>query len=194
MKKYHLIPQVALALLINSAGLIQAAEMNADHANMHGGHNMQGIESRLTEAGNDAFGTLQEALQQLLSDPQTDWSKVNMEALRQHLADMRNLTLGIEIVRQTPLKNGLEIILKPHNPRVSESLDRVFAAHPAQLRKETGWEMKTRKQNGEYQITITTRNQTENAKIQGLGYIGIMAWGNHHQSHHWMMVKGMNPH
>jgi len=38
--------------------------------------------------GQDAFGAIQEIVQILDADPKTDWSKVDLEALRQHLIDM----------------------------------------------------------------------------------------------------------
>ena len=72
---------------------------------------------------------------------------VNLEALRRHLVDMHNFTLDIDIVSQTPIAHGVEILLAPHNARVAQSLDRAFVAHPAQLKRETGWEMTTTKLN-----------------------------------------------
>ena len=184
---------VILSLIVGFQTISHAAEHSAGQ---HSGHAQQGSQSAapLTEAGNDAYGTLQEALQKLLADPKTDWSKVNMEALRQHLVDMNNFTANVDIARQTPVKNGVEVILVPHNKRVVESLKRMFAAHPQQLKNETGWDMKIIDLSGSYKISITTKNLNEVKKIQGLGYIGIMAWGNHHQAHHWMMAKGGNPH
>jgi len=107
---------------------------------------------------------------------------------------MRNFTLDVDVIKQTRIKNGIEVILAPNNKQVGESLVRVFAAHLGQLKKETGWDMKTFKQGNSYKITVTANAQEDIVKIQGLGYIGIMTWGNHHQSPHWMMAKGGNPH
>lgn len=195
-----IIPPLLFTMIVLFAGTTavgNAATMHDSHA-MHGDTVMHDNHAMLTEPGNDTFGTLQEALQKLLADPDTDWSKVNMEALRQHLVDMRNFTQNVDVVSQTPVANGLEVILQPFDARVSESLDRVFAAHPAQLKRETGLDMRTEKQTVkqtvQYKITITAGNEADAVKIRGLGYIGVMVWGNHHQSHHWMMVKGGNPH
>jgi hypothetical protein len=41
---------------------------------------------------------------------------------------------------------------------------------------------------------VTTTKPDEVAKIRGLGYIGILATGAHHQAHHWAMARGINPH
>ena len=42
-----------------------------------------------TMPGQDAFGAIQETVSLLEADPATDWSKVNIAALREHLIDMR---------------------------------------------------------------------------------------------------------
>ena len=44
-----------------------------------------------SETGQSA---IQEILPKLEADPRRDWSKVEIEALRQHLIDMNNVTLN----------------------------------------------------------------------------------------------------
>ena len=44
----------------------------------------------------------------LEADPNTDWSKVNLEALRQHLIDMNEVTLKAEAVAK-PVDGGIEV-------------------------------------------------------------------------------------
>src|ERR1700741_3730173 len=58
--------------------------------------------------GQDAFGAIQEIVQILDADPKTDWSKVDLEALRQHLIDMNEVTLKADAAA-TPIDGGLEI-------------------------------------------------------------------------------------
>lgn len=166
-----------------------------DHASMmnHQPHS-QASGQGLTEAGNDAFGTIQEVIAKLDHDPETDWNKVNIEALRLHLLDMHDMTLNVEVISQQAVANGLQAIIKPTTQRAALALDRVFSAHPAQLKRETGWEMQVVKNRDQYTLTITTKNKKDIAKIRGLGYIGLMAYGNHHQPHHWAMATGKNPH
>ena len=53
-----------------------------DHAEM------PGVSTIPMLPGQDAFGAMQEIVHILDVDPQTDWSKVDLEALRQHLIDM----------------------------------------------------------------------------------------------------------
>lgn len=152
------------------------------------------LRSPLTEPGNDAFGTIQEAIRALEADPNTDWSKVNLEALRAHLVDMNNMTLNVTVLAQKPIANGVEILVAPDSARASASLDRVFAAHPPQLEAETGWKMSVRKEHTRYRIVVTSTDAADVPRIRGLGYIGLMATGAHHQAHHWAIANGLNPH
>ena len=61
-----------------------------------------------TMPGQDAFGAIQEIVRMLEADPNTDWSKVNLEALRQHLIDMNDVTLKAEAVAK-PVDGGIEV-------------------------------------------------------------------------------------
>ena len=172
---------------------VTAVNAEDGHAGMeHSMHTMQG--AGLTEAGNDAFGTIQEVITRLNADPETDWSRVNIEALRQHLVDMHDMTINVEVLEQKPVDNGLQVLIKPTTKRAAMALARVFSAHPAQLQRESGWTMQVKKDGDVYKLHITTTRAGDIDKIRGLGYIGLMAYGNHHQPHHWAMATGKNPH
>lgn len=152
------------------------------------------MKAPLSEAGNDAFGTIQEVIKKLNADPNTQWKDVNIEALRGHLVDMHNMTINVDVLSQVPIKDGLKATIEPTTKRANEALQRVFSAHPKMLTMETGWTMQVTKEYENYTLTITTTKKEEIDKIRALGYIGIMAWGDHHQPHHWMMATGKNPH
>jgi len=148
----------------------------------------------LTEPGNDAFAAVQEVVEKLMSDPNTDWSRVNLEALRQHLVDMNNFTLHVQVVSQKPIEGGVEFTVKPTTAEAAGSLDRLFAAHPAILKQESGWDMRVNKTKSGYSARVTSSNPGDVEKIRGLGYIGVVALGKHHQLHHWLMATGVDPH
>ena len=61
-------------------------------------------------SGQDAFGAIQEIVARLEADPATDWSKVNLEALRQHLIDMNEVTLRADAAA-TPVAGGLSVAI-----------------------------------------------------------------------------------
>lgn len=174
-----------------AATYLFSSRVNAADTPMPAAH---AYRSPLTEPGNDAFGAIQEVIHALEADPHTDWSKVNLEALRAHLVDMHNMTLNVTVLAQTPIANGVEITVAPDTARAAASLERVFAAHPAQLEAETGWKMTVRRAGRHFVMTVTTNNPAEVSKMRGLGYIGILASGAHRQAHHWAIANGLNPH
>lgn len=172
-----------------------ASDMNNQQGMMmHHEHKMNMSGGGLTEAGNDAFGTIQEVIAQLNENPNTDWKKVNLEALRQHLLDMNDMTFHVEVISQKPIQNGLEAVVRPTTPRATIALEKVFKAHPYWLKKEAGWTMQVKKNGEQYILRTTSENPKDADKIRGLGYIGLMAYGMHHQAHHWAMATGQNPH
>lgn len=152
-------------------------------------HNTSG-KAPLTMPGNEIFGTIQEVVKKLESNPNTDWSKVDLEALRQHLLDMKAFTEEVKVISQKPVKSGIEIRVEPETERAVGALRRLFKMHPLMLKKEKGWDMSTQQNNNQYIIRVTTNSNSEIEKIRALGYIGILAEGAHHQIHHWMIATG----
>jgi len=160
---------------------------------MHGAcgqHLMHHNSSPLTKPGNEIFGTIQEVVQKLEADPNTDWSKVNLEALRQHLLDMKAFTEEVSVISKEPISQGIQITVQPESQRAVGALKKLFSMHPAMLKQEKGWDMKTVKVDDNWKITCTSETKTEVAKIRALGYIGLLAEGAHHQRHHWMIATG----
>ncbi len=182
-------------LLICFASIIAAPVYAADHEHEHQHHGTTPAATPLTAPGNDAFAAIQEAVDKLLADPKTDWNRVNLEALRQHLVDMHNFTLNVEVTTQNPIDGGVEFTVKPTAPGAAASLDRLFSTHPAILKQESGWDMATKKNaDGSTTARVTSNKPEDAAKIRGLGYIGLVAFGKHHPAHHWQMATGRDPH
>ena len=152
-----------------------------------------GSNAVLSEAGTDPFAVIQEAIALLEANPDTDWSKVNIEALRLHLIEMQDMTLNVT-VEQQPISLGFMAVITPTTNRALQSMSQVLSAHPSQMKEETGWDMVVTNNNGIFTIAVTTDQLKDVDKIRGLGYIGIMAYGSHHQPHHWAMASGENPH
>jgi hypothetical protein len=63
-----------------------------------------------TKLGQDAFAAIQEVVRILEADPQTDWSKVNIEVLRQHLIDMNSVSLAAKSSSE-PINGGVRLIV-----------------------------------------------------------------------------------
>lgn len=165
-----------------------------NHSAMHHQQMMKSAESNLTQAGNDIFATIQEVIVRLNNNPDTNWATVDIEALRQHLLDMNDMAVNVEILNRKPLINGLRIALQGTTARAEKTLARVFKVHPKHLKSETGWDMKVERYGKQFIVTTTTEKPEQTQKIIALSYIGLMAYGKHHQLHHWGMSTGQNPH
>lgn len=137
--------------------------------------------------GQDAFGTIQEVVQILEADPATDWSKVNIAALRQHLIDMNEVTLRA-VTTEHMLDNGIEIAVTGEG-RTLEAIKRMVPAHVSELR-EIGWNAKSEDLPNGVKLTVIASESQPLAKLKALGFMGIMVQGAHHQPHHLMMAKG----
>ena len=164
-------------------------EMMRQHQGMMGAHGgMQGASMTPTMPGQDAFEAIQEIVRILDADPKTDWSRVDLEALRQHLIDMNEVTLKAE---ESPKKidGGLQIDVTGSG-RTLVAIQRMVPEWANMANGLNGWTTKTAAlPNGEL-LTVTATNPREIEHIRGLGFIGLLASGSWHQQHHLMMAKG----
>jgi hypothetical protein len=141
-----------------------------------------------TMPGQDAFGAIQEIVGILEADPKTDWSKVDLEALRQHLIDMNEVTLNADAVA-TPIDDGVEIAVTGEG-RTLAAIQRMVPAHAQMLNQMNGWSAKTTLLPNGVSLTVTSPDPKEVQHIRGLGFIGLMVSGSHHQMHHLAMARG----
>jgi hypothetical protein len=175
---------VATAVVLAGGGLSKAA--NTEHLG-HAQH-MQGIEAaKPTMPGQEVFGTIQEIVQILEGDPATDWSKVNIAALREHLIDMDEVTMRAAATER-PLVDGVEISVTGEG-RTLEAIKRMLPAHANEL-GAVGWSARTESLSNGIKLVVTSRDPKDAIKLKALGFIGIMVEGAHHQIHHLMMAKG----
>jgi hypothetical protein len=143
-----------------------------------------------TMPGQDAFGAIQEIVRILEADPKTDWSKVNLEALRQHLIDMNEVTLKADVVAKS-IDGGIEVTVTGTG-RTVEAIQRMVPAQAHQVDQThlNGWSAKTEPLPNGVLLTVTSSDPPQVKHIRGLGFIGFMASGSHHQAHHLAMAKG----
>jgi hypothetical protein len=155
------------------------------HAGMHGV-----MATEPTMPGQDAFGAIQQVVQILEADPTTDWSKVNIAALREHLIDMNEVTLRA-VANERALDSGIEIAVTGEG-RTLEAIKRMVPAHANELTK-LGWNAKADDLPNGVKLTVTSSDPKQVVKLKALGFMGIMVQGGHHQPHHLMMAKGQFP-
>jgi hypothetical protein len=137
--------------------------------------------------GQEAFGTIQEIVRMLEADPKTDWSKVNISALREHLIDMDEVTMHASATERS-LDNGIEIAVIGEG-RTLDGIKRMVPAHIHEL-SQLGWNAKIENLSNGVRLTVTSTDAKEITKLKALGFMGIMVQGAHHQQHHLMMAKG----
>jgi hypothetical protein len=159
---------------------------------MMGGHGMMmghhaAAAGQPTMPGQGAFGTIQEVVQILEADPRTDWSKVNIAKLREHLIDMDEVTLRA-VAEDRAIDNGIEITVTGEG-RTLAAIKRMVPAHVHELGR-LGWNAKTEDLPNGVRLTVTSTDPKQAVKLKALGFMGIMVQGSHHQPHHLMMAKG----
>ena len=166
------------------------SQMMQGQGGMHGG--MHGQQSAVTPIvpGQDAFGAIQEIVQILQSDPKTDWSKVNIDVLRQHLIDMDEVTLHAAATTRV-FDTGIEFTVTGEG-RTVEAIKRMVPAHVKELH-EIGWSAKSDDLPNGVRLTIVASDAQPLTKLKALGFMGIMVQGGHHQPHHLMMAMGQFP-
>jgi hypothetical protein len=140
-----------------------------------------------TEPGQAAFGAIQEIVEMLQADPATNWSKVDIDALRQHLIDMDEVTMRAD-AQKTPTENGLRIAVTGGG-RTLEAIQRMLPAHAHDINGLYGWTVQAKAIPSGEELTITAGNAADAQKIRGLGFMGIMVLGTH-QMHHLAKAKG----
>lgn len=151
-----------------------------------------GVATEPALPGQGAFGAIQEVVRLLDADPDTDWTKVDLEALRQHLIDMNEVTLKADAAPK-PIDDGLAIAITGGG-RTLVAIRRMIPVYAEMANGHNGWSAKaTELPDGEL-LTVTASDPKEVQHIRGLGFIGLLASGPWHQPHHLAMVKGRFDH
>lgn len=144
-----------------------------------------------TSPGQAAFGAIRDVVRVLEADPATDWSKVNLEALRQHLIDMDDVTMRSEVVQQ-PIAGGLQMDITGAG-RTAGAIRRMLASHAAMLDGSAQYRASASEIPNGMRLTVTSKNPGDAkavARIRGLGFAGLLTEGDHHASHHIALARG----
>ena len=144
--------------------------------------------------GQDAFGAMAEVVRILEADPATDWSKVDMERLRQHLIDMNEVVLRAS-VKSTQVPGGLSMDVTGEG-RTARSIRAMVVPQAAQLGAMPAWSAKAEPIPDGVRLVVVARDPADAktvARIRGLGFAGLLVQGGHHGPHHLAMAKGDMP-
>lgn len=141
-----------------------------------------------TQPGQSAFGDVQEIIRILKADPKTDWSKVNLDGLRQHLIDMDEVTLRADATVQK-IDGGIQVAVTGQG-RTLDAIRRMVLADAHHLNGQNGWTVRTTDLPDGVTLAATSTDPQQTTIIRGLGFIGVLASGTYHQEHHLMVARG----
>jgi hypothetical protein len=184
------IPAIAAALLAFS--VLAARPLTAqEHVHTPGMTHPAPAAQLPTQGGQAAFAAIAEIVALLQADATTDWSKVNLERLRRHLVDMDLVTLRSRVVA-TPVAGGAQFVVRGTGETVA-AIKRMTGAHVTMLANSGGPRVVRTVLPDGVRLVVTAADPADTAavaRIRGLGFIGLMATGDHHAAHHMALARG----
>ncbi|APX13012.1 hypothetical protein [Tateyamaria omphalii] len=169
--------------LITAACIIATSTAAAQHMHEGGG---------ALETGQSQFAAIAEIVALLREDPLTDWSRVKIDTLREHLIDMDNVTTRTSV--KTMIAGETVSFIVTGDGETVLSAQRMATAHAPMLETETGWQVDIQQIADGVQMSVTSSDKDAVSQITGLGFHGLMTIGAHHQQHHTMIALGHDPH
>ncbi len=194
----------AIFLLLNHAAVFAAPkdpqhnmQGQMDHSTMdHSQMNMAKpaktkknmTETTPKEPGQGAFATIAEIVVLLTKDPKTDWNKVDINGLREHLIDMDEVVLRAS--SKTTVASDKVVFTITGSGRTLKAIQAMVPAHSGVLSRTTDWKIKSELTDTGAIMTITSSAPNALKVVKALGFYGVMATGTHHQAHHLAMARG----
>lgn len=145
-----------------------------------------------TQVGQAAFAAIAEVVRILEADATTDWSKVNLEALRQHLRDM-DLVLMQSRVAQSSVEGGVRLEVTGQG-EVVDAIRRMLHSHGSALEGDLPVRTAIEHHAQGLVLVVTARDSGDAAfvaRLRALGFAGLLVTGDHHGPHHVMIARGM---
>jgi len=157
----------------------------------HTAHMQHSQAPGMREPGQGAFAAIAEIVAALEADPTTDWSKVNIAGLREHLRDMDMVMIDSHATAAA-VAGGMQFTITG-TPDTAASIRRMVLAHAKVMQGVDEWTYQATSISDGATLIVTVPNG-DLARLKGLGFYGMLTSGMHHQAHHWMMAIGENPH
>lgn len=126
------------------------------------------------------------------ADPDTDWARVDIPALREHLVDMHRITVDARI-ESRPVEGGIEYRVSGDSDRTVEAIRRMVADHGRAL-GDADFGYVTSDMPAGVRVTVSSEDPVELARLRALGLHGLLSLGDHHRSHHLAIAWGADPH
>lgn len=181
----------AAAALFLSVATVRTAQAQA-HQHTAGMTHETPAAAKPTQVGQAAFAAIAEVVRLLEADAATDWSKVNLEALRQHLRDM-DLVLMHSRVAQSETDGGVQLEVTGEG-EVIDAIRRMLRSHGSALEGDLPVRTAIAHHARGLVLTVTATDIGDAAfiaRLRALGFAGLLVTGNHHGPHHVMIARGM---
>lgn len=179
---------VLSAVLLSSISGVALAQNHAQHTPGMT-HQQEAKSVTPTETGQSSFAALAEIVAILKSDPNTDWSTVDIETLREHLIDMDRLTLHARVDTTLIDNQSLEFNVSGDG-RTREAIRTMVPTHARMVNQSTQWLIDVTTHSTGVKVAIDTGSPEELIQLKALGFFGFMTIGAHHQKHHLQMALG----
>jgi len=183
--------QVAVALIL----LLPVDLRGQDHTHEQGMTHPAGTaQVSPARAGQAAFAAIAEIVAILRADSTTDWTRVDIEGLRQHLIDMDDVTMSA-LVRQEAIAAGARFTVTGQG-RTIAAIRRMANAHAGMVGASDSMRVSVDEVAGGAVVTVvaTPASTQAVARIRGLGFHGLLTLGDHHGPHHLAMARGDTTH
>jgi hypothetical protein len=171
--------------------VLASSATNAQTSSRHSAMHQQGHDG-LKAPGQAAFGAITEVVTRLEADPKTDWTKVDIARLRDHLVDMDEVFMRAQS-QLADTSSGVRITVTGTGTTLA-AIQRMVPAHARMMDGQRGWQSRTQQVDNGIQWQIDTPSQEERIKIRALGFFGLLTLGGHHAPHHWAMARGASLH
>ncbi|MDF2772955.1 MAG: hypothetical protein K0S86_2450 [Geminicoccaceae bacterium] len=185
-----------VAILASTISALSARTLRAQSGMDHSRHHAPAMSAgAAAPAGQDAFATIAAVVAQLEADSTTDWTKVDIAALRRHLQAMNDVTL-YATAKQTDIAGGARMDVTGDG-RVAESIRQMLRAHAPELDALRIYRATVEDIPGGVRLTVRAADPNDArtvTKIRALGLAGLLTQGAHHAEHHVMIAKGMHTH
>jgi hypothetical protein len=141
--------------------------------------------------GQAAFTTIGQVVAILKADSSTDWSKVDLDALREHLIDMDEVVMHASVATKR-VPDGIEARVTG-NGRTLGAIRRMLKNHAAMLDDGVQYHAVAADIPNGVRLTVTSKDRGDAAQvamIRGLGFAGLLTEGDHHPRHHVAIARG----
>ncbi len=190
-----IVATVVVLLVVVGTVLFRHGGPSAIHGHRSGESAGHGAADGVSLAGEYAFATIAEIVSHLDSDPSTDWSSVNIPALRDHLVDMHHVTMLAKASTDVT-QTGVNFRVTGDTEATIASIRRMTSAHAMTMgsTSEAPIEYQVKTIEGGAEVSLLTSDEATLERLAALGFHGFLALGNHHPQHHLALASGRDPH